>query len=358
MARYLVIRLSALGDVAMLIQLLYAVARANEQHDFILLTQPFITELLIDPPDNVEAMAIDIRREEHSLLGLMRYARRLRFEHFDAVLDLHDVLRTKFLRSYLRLWGIPYLHLRKPRRERRALLHRQPGEPLVPVPPMWTRYRQVFASAGLQVPDQVPPITLHPSLLDSFARLHPQLAQRPKGQLRLGIAPFASTAAKTYAPELMKEALHALLEDGRFELLLFGAPGREQAQLEQWTRELPGLRSVAGQLDFSEELLLISSLDAMVSMDSANMHLASMVGRRVFSVWCCTHPAAGFLGIGQRLEDCLQPEGLEHRPCSIFGDNKQCRSTGLSCSEAMPSSLLVEHLQRWADKQLPQPHHP
>ena len=44
MARYLIIRLSAMGDVAMLIPLLYAVARANEQHEFILLTQPFFTD--------------------------------------------------------------------------------------------------------------------------------------------------------------------------------------------------------------------------------------------------------------------------------------------------------------------------
>lgn len=116
MARYLIIRLSAMGDVAMLIPLLYAVARANEQHEFILLTQPFFTELLLDAPDNVEGMAIDIRRgEERSFLGLLRYARRLRHEHFDAVLDLHDVLRTKVLRSILRLTGVPTQHLIKPR---------------------------------------------------------------------------------------------------------------------------------------------------------------------------------------------------------------------------------------------------
>ena len=352
MARYLVIRLSALGDVAMLLRLLYAVARANEQHDFILLTQPFMTELLVDPPDNLEAMAIDTRREERSLLGLMRYARRLRLERFDAVLDLHDVLRTKLLRRYLSLWGIPVRHLVKPRRERRALLHRPAGAPIQPVPPMWTLYRKVFVEAGLEVPDLPPPIALHPSLLETFARLHPELVQTPRGRLRLGIAPFASTVAKTYAPERMKEVLTALVKDGRFELYLFGAPGREAQQLEAWAKELPELRTVAGLLDFSEELLLIATLDAMLSMDSANMHLASLVGVRCFSIWCCTHPAAGFLGIGQQLEDCLQPEGMEHRPCSIFGDNKECHSEGLSCSEAMPSAQVVQHITAWADTQL------
>ena len=142
----------------MLIQLLYSVARTNEQHDFVLLTQPFMTELLLDPPDNVEAMAIDVRREERGVLGLMRYARRLRLERFDAVLDLHDVLRTKFLRSYLHLFGIPTKHLKKPRQERRRLVQNSPEKDLTPLPPMWQLYRQVFIEAGLSVPESIPPI--------------------------------------------------------------------------------------------------------------------------------------------------------------------------------------------------------
>ena len=83
----------------MLLQVLYAVAEANEQHEFVLLTQPFMTELLVNSPDNVEAMAIDVRGEERSLLGLLRYGGRLHRENFDAVLDLHDVLRSKLLQG-------------------------------------------------------------------------------------------------------------------------------------------------------------------------------------------------------------------------------------------------------------------
>ena len=321
MARYLIIRLSAMGDVAMLIPLLYAVARANEQHEFILLTQPFFTEPLLDAPDNVEGMAIDIRRgEERSFLGLLRYARRLRHEHFDAVLDLHDVLRTKVLRSILRL-----------------------TKDLTPLPPMWSLYQQVFRSAGLSVPEAIPPVAIHPTLRATFERLHPELTQPTPGRLRLGIAPFASTRAKTYDPELMQEALRLIEESERFEIFLFGSRGKEQAQIEQWATNRPHIHSVSGRLDLSDELILIASMDAMISMDSANMHLASMVGTRVFSVWCCTHPAAGFLGIGQRLEDCLQPEDAPRRPCSIFGDNKHCHTgPDFACSRALRPERILE----------------
>lgn len=332
-----------MGDVAMLIQVLYAVARANEQHEFILLTQPFLTELLLDAPDNVEAMAIDIRREEHSFLGLVRYAQRLRREHFDAVLDLHDALRTKCLRGFLRLTGVPCQHLVKPRRERRRLVADDPKKDLTPLPPMWSLYQQVFRSAGLTVPEGIPPVAIHPSIRSTFERLHPELLSRGSERIRLGIAPFASTPAKTYDLGLMLQAVRQLEETERFEIFLFGGRGREQATLEKWAQGRQHLRSVAGQLDLSNELILMASLRAMISMDSANMHLASLVGTRVFSVWCCTHPAAGFLGIGQRWEDCLQPEDAPRRPCSIFGNNKRCH-TGehFACSRALAPERIVQ----------------
>lgn len=332
-----------MGDVAMLVQLLYAVARANEQHEFILLTQPFLTELLLDAPDNVEAMAIDIRREEHSLLGLVRYAQRLRREHFDAVLDLHDVLRTKLLRGLLRLTGVPTQHLVKPRQARRRLVADDPKKDLTPLPPMWSLYQQVFRLAGLTVPESIPPVVIHPSILATFERLHPELLTRGSERIRLGVAPFASTPAKTYDLKRMLQVIRQLEETERFEIFLFGGRGREQATLEEWALGRQYLRSVAGQLDLSNELILMASLRAMISMDSANMHLASLVGTRVFSVWCCTHPAAGFLGIGQRWEDCLQPEDAPRRPCSIFGNNKRCHTgENFACSRALAPERIVQ----------------
>ena len=36
---------------------------------------------------------------------------------------------------------------------------------------------------------------------------------------------------------------------------------------------------------FQQELILMNELDAMISMDSSNMHLASLVATPVVSVW-------------------------------------------------------------------------
>ena len=89
----------------------------------------------------------------------------------------------------------------------------------------------------------------------------------------------------------------------------------EEALLDQWAFEYPRVKSVAGKYSLDQELALISRLDLLICMDSANMHFASLVGTRVLSVWGATHPYAGFYGYHQDPEDCIQLD-LPCRPCS------------------------------------------
>lgn len=96
----------------------------------------------------------------------------------------------------------------------------------------------------------------------------------------------------------MFEAVQALAKEENTTVILFGGRGNEAAELEKWQKELPGTFVAAGKLSLSQELDLISHLQVMLSMDSANMHLASLVGTRAVSVWGATHPYSGFLGYG------------------------------------------------------------
>ena len=57
--------------------------------------------------------------------------------------------------------------------------------------------------------------------------------------------------------------------------------------------------SVIGRVRLGQEMELISNLDLMVSMDSSGLHMSSLVGLPVVSVWGATHPFAGFYGFGQ-----------------------------------------------------------
>ena len=87
---------------------------------------------------------------------------------------------------------------------------------------------------------------------------------------------------------------------------------------------------------------MMGQLDVMLSMDSANMHLASLVGTRVVSVWGGTHPYAGFLGWSQKTEDCAQLD-MPCRPCSVYG-NKPCLRGDYACMNGITPSQILEKL--------------
>jgi ADP-heptose:LPS heptosyltransferase len=95
---------------------------------------------------------------------------------------------------------------------------------------------------------------------------------------------------------------------------------------------------MAGKYSFQKELELISALDLMISMDSANMHLGALFGVPVVSIWGATHPYAGFYGWGQLPGNAAQID-LYCRPCSVFG-NKTCYRGDLACLNNI-SPLMV-----------------
>ena len=82
----------------------------------------------------------------------------------------------------------------------------------------------------------------------------------------------------------------------------------------------------------------------MISMDSANMHLASLVGTRCISVWGQTHPYAGFLGYGQSEEDIVQVNDLSCRPCSVFG-NKECYRGDWACLHSIDIKDILRKME-------------
>lgn len=352
MAKFLIARLSAIGDVAMAIPTIYAIARANPEHQFTVLTQPFLTTIIVEPPRNLEAMAIDIKREERRLPGLFRYAIRLRGEGFDGFIDLHDVLRTKILRGIVGFGKTRIWHLRKPRAMRGKLLAPPPTKELTPLPNMQELYIDTLVRVGLRIPSEgIKPIEIQSPRYWSALASYPELT-KPQGLIPIGVAPFASTDSKTYDLGLMEQVVAKLSDSGQCHVFLFGGRGKEADTLCQWAERYPRVKSLAGQLELADELAIMSRLGAMLSMDSANAHLAAMVGTRVVSVWCGTHPYAGFMAMGQKSEDCLQTSELDCRPCSIFGKVKRCLHGDMPCRRAISPAYIAERVAAAAQEEV------
>lgn len=343
MSKILILRFSAMGDVAMTVPVVYALAQSYPDLDITVASRDFLAPFYEYAPRNIRFKGIDVRAYD-SIGKLGNLYAELRQENFDMVADLHDVLRTKYLCLRFRLAGKKVAVIDKGRLAKRRLTSAG-NKCLCQLPTSFERYAQVFQHLGLTLK------------MDSFTSIIPQGLDVPalvllmpvvkKEQFWVGVAPFAKHAGKTYPSELMKQVVAALSARADTRVFLYG--GKDDIPvLQEWSQRYPNIVLCAGNQTLRQDLLSMSRLDVMLSMDSANMHLASLVGTPVVSVWGATHPFAGFLGWKQSMDDVVQSD-LPCRPCSVFG-NKPCRRGDYACLHNITPEMIVGKIEKFLVK--------
>ena len=118
----------------------------------------------------------------------------------------------------------------------------------------------------------------------NFAEIEPVTGPK-ENQKWIGIAPFAKHIGKIYPLELQEQVIAHFAANPQVKVFLFGGGKSEQEVFDTWIAKYPSVVSMIGKLNMRTELNLMSHLDVMLSMDSANMHLASLVNIPVVSIW-------------------------------------------------------------------------
>lgn len=305
----LVIRFSAMGDVAMTIPVLRAI---TEQHPEVKITvvtraffKPFFSGL-----KNVEVYTADLKGKHKGIIGLYKLSKELKALKFDAVADLHNVLRSKILKLFF--VGKKVVQIDKGRDEKKALTS---GKIFEQLKTTHQRYADVFGQIGYQIElsnPQFPKKAELNSKLKSFISY--------PGQKIIGIAPFAAYTSKMYPLEKMEKVILQLSK--KYNVILFGGGKKEVEILDTIATKYNHVTSVAGKLNLVEELDLISNLDVMLSMDSGNGHLAAMLGKKVITIWGVTHPYAGFAPFNQPMHYALVANREQYPliPTSVYGN--------------------------------------
>ncbi|MBS7319032.1 MAG: glycosyltransferase family 9 protein [Prevotella sp.] len=338
----LVIRFSALGDVAMTVPVVYALAQQYPDVRITVLSRNFARPLFDDLLPNINFMEADLKREYHGITGLNSLYRRLLAKQFTAIADLHSVLRSSYLRMRFNLDHYKVAHIDKHRKDRRRITSSS-NKQLIQLPTSFQNYADVFARLGYPVNVQFRSIFSEDG---GDMNLLPESLPRPTvGQPCIGIAPFAAHEGKIYPVRLMEQVVEQLLAkhpDTR--IYLFGKGQREDETFQKWCAAHPQCVYVSQHLNnLRDELILMSHLQVMVSMDSANMHLASLVATPVVSVWGATHPFTGFMGWNQSPENAIQIP-LECRPCSIYGQ-KPCLRGDYACMRNIAPEQIVNRVE-------------
>ena len=332
--KLLIIRLSALGDVAMTVPVVTSFAQQHPEIEITFLSKSFVAPLFEYAPSNFHFRGLS-SDEYGNLPALLKLYGKLRKEQFDAVADLHDVLRTKVLRILFQTGGAKVAHIDKGRREKKELVRRR-NKRMRQLPSSFTRYEEVFHKLGYPVETSFRSIYKEGKGDENkFSRV----AGMPDARHWIGLAPFAAHKGKMLPEETTTRLIKELSAHPDYRIFLFGGKN-EKDRLESWASQLSNVESLAGKLKLDEELALISHLAVMISMDSANMHLASLTNTPVISIWGATHYYAGFMGWGQSTENAVDVN-LPCRPCSIFGD-KPCFRKDYACLQNITPEMVAK----------------
>ncbi len=321
MKRILAYRFSAFGDVAMTVPVCVEFLEQNPDVELVFVSRDNFKDLFDRHPRlKFHGVSFD---DYKGIFGIRQLTKDLiKTYNPDYVADLHDVIRTKMINTIFIRHGFKVFQIDKGKDEKEKLTD------------VWNlnkiqlrrtveRYADVFRRMGFGV------VLSH--------QLRPQSLEKKD----IGFAPFAQHKGKMMPLEKSFELARILSKTHR--LYFFGGGQEENDILNSWESQLPNTASLAGKLTLKEELQKIATLEVMISMDSANMHLASLMGTRCVSVWGSTHHYAGFLGYGQREEDIVHVKDLSCRPCSVFGD-KECFRGDYACLEELNIQKIVERI--------------
>lgn len=338
MAKVLVIRLSSFGDVAMLVPVISSVAAKYPHDRFCVMTRKAFAPLFDNLGFNINAIPLDVKRKHKGIRGLFRVLSRVLTTGFTHVADEHDVLRSKVIRGFMWATGRKVAHIDKGRQEKREMITTKKLNP--PLKSTIQRYRDVFDKLGFPAP-----LTFN-NFFDfiprDFSKLHVVVKEK-KGKW-IGVAPFSKHTGKTYPLQKMERVIEILSGEKDTKIFLLGSGKEEQKVLAAWEEKYSNVISTAGKLNLENEMLLISYMDVVLSMDSANMHLASLVQVPVVSVWGATHPSLGFYGFEQNPDNAVQIE-LDCRPCAVFGE-LPCQRGDYACLEWLSEESIITRIHK------------
>ncbi len=313
--KILLIRFSSMGDIVLASPLIRMLRTTfpTAQIDFMVKRE--YAELLKCNPHL--SSVIDLRSDDRSELAALR--ERVREEHYDLILDIHDSIRSKYVRAFS---GARTVRVVDKRRLRRFLLVRFKKNLYRRAVPVAERYLETVRRFGVR--DDGAGLEQHvpPEILESVAALMGKFRLERYGTV-VGIAPMAKHFTKRWPQDRFVEFGIRHAKEAGAKIFVFGS--REEAdacgdiaQMINAGTASGAAESLAGRLTLIETAAVLDYCSLVVSNDTGLMHLAAARKRKVAAIFGSTVREFGFFPYRTQ-NVVLERPGLPCRPCSHIG---------------------------------------
>lgn len=348
MKKILVLRFSAMGDVALMVPVIRSFVAEHKDVEVTIVTRPRFAAFFAGI-ERVLVFDADVDHKFKGFFGIRQLFRALILKkNFDIVIDLHDHIRTIILRNLFKLFGTRVLVFDKGRKEKKSFTRKE-SKITKPLPHTVERYHAAFEKAGFQFKLLQPPYLIPTEESKKIIEAWFVKKGLVKNEKWIGIAPFAMHKSKIWPVANYPTVIDSILKKMPAKFFLFGGGDEEIQYFEDLQQLYPEhCVIVAGRLKLPQEISLINHLDLMVCVDSSNMHLAALSNTPILSIWGGTHPDVGFAPFGKNdSENVLQisRDELSCRPCSVYGKEK-CLRGDFACLNWITPDIVASKIIR------------
>ncbi|MEA2063035.1 MAG: glycosyltransferase family 9 protein, partial [Gemmatimonadota bacterium] len=327
-----------IGDVILATPVVRSIRRHWPEARISFLTRESFSPLLANNPHLDEVAALP---DTAGPGGLIQLVKNLRHSNWDLLIDLHNNLRSRVIRSLVPA-DKTIVYTRQALKRSLLIYGRMDffGKGIAAVP---ERYARPLAGMGVELDEQ--PCELYPSERDRSQAMEQLRAGGPAGNRFLAIAPGSAWPTKRWPPALFAAAARELSHRYGFRIVLLGSAGDLEA-CRAVEDELGGPGNcliLAGRLGLMNSVAVVEQSSLMITNDTGLMHAATAVGTPVVAIFGCTTKHLGYFPY--RAEDRSRvvevDKGLWCRPCTKNG-RKRCPLGHWRCMRDIGPGRVVE----------------
>lgn len=348
MANVLLIRYHRIGDALIVLPLIYSLARKYPEDTFTALSNVRFRPLFEHMPANVNYIPMVEKKPSGFLRGLSYIIRRELFflkmkrkvKSFDKVAMFQFDTFEKKLQPYFSKDARISIEDAKDFFLKSRLLNKcSDGLTVMKI------HKEVLSRLGYENID----ISHDLSALKNqdIGYLYKKLGI-DESRKRIAIAPFSKEKSKIYPTDNLKKVVEYFAKKEDYQVLILGGGKKEQKKVDRLISEYPSIISLINRISFSEEILLVAQSHVVLTMDSANLHLASLLDTPVLSVWGSTAPENGYYPEKESTDNAIIKR-LDCQPCSIFGQSECTNSKQYECLDIDPG-LIIDKIKHIVDQ--------
>ena len=325
--RFLIIRLSSIGDIILTTPLVRALRKAFPNALIDYLVKEEFRELLVNNPhiDNIHLF-----NYTNGMKEIFKWRKKIKRNGYTSILDLHGSIRSILMTRWL--WRVELGKLNK-KKFKRFFLTKLGINLYKQISSVTQRYFEAAQEYGLN-DDGVGTELFHDG------KIPLQIKNVMKGKNYIVMAPGAGYFTKRWLPVYFAKLGDELIEKNNKEICLIGSAD-DSAICREIKKSMNNyVHDLSGTYGLLETAAIIDASDAMITNDTGMMHVAVSQRKPVLAFFGSSTEELGFFPYSDNYR-VLENKELNCRPCSHVGRNS-CPKGHFKCMKDLSPRLAYD----------------